>query len=340
MASRSVVHASQPVPHIAASRLRSLAVPLFIGLCGALLCTAWNIVSGRMAGDFTWPLRGAQLLLQGKDPYTSSLAPLPYLNNDPLFYPLPLVVCFIPFAWLPDAVVGGLVFGIVTAVMVWALQRAQKQVWWFLTSPMFVVSFFSTNWSPLILASYLVPVLLPFSIFKPQFLLPGLFIHRPRELVRCRSGWIAVVALTLVSFVLLPTWLQGWFHSLSHAHHPSPMLILPVGPFLLLALLRRSHLEARFFLLYALIPQLMLWYDQLPLLLVTRTRRDALLINGFGWLVGLTGWLMLGYYFWSSPLIIPFLGTFVPALVVVLRAPRQAEARAAIIPQDAPATSL
>ncbi|HEU5014527.1 MAG TPA: hypothetical protein VFT66_18530 [Roseiflexaceae bacterium] len=339
MASRSIVHGSLPVPQTAALRVRGLALPLVIGLCAALLCTAWNMLAGRMAGDFTWPLRGAQVLLQGKDPYAASLAPLPYLVQDPLYYPLPLVVCFIPFAWLPDAMVGGLVFGIITAVMVWALQRAQKPLWWFLTSPMFAMALLSTNWSPLILACYLVPALLPFSLFKPQFLLPSLVVYPPKELLRVWRGWMVIAVLTVASFMIFPAWLQGWLHAVAHAHHDPPSLLMPVGPLLLIALLRRKRQEARFFLVYTLTPQLVLWYDQLPLLLVARTRRDVLLMNGMGWLVGLAGWLVFGYYFLASPLIIPFLGTFVPALIVILCAPHQVEARAAVM-QDAPAAPL
>lgn len=315
-------------------RQRGLAVPLLLGLCAALLCTAWNMLSGRMAGDFTWPLRGAQLLLHGKDPYTSSLSPLPYLVDDPLFYPLPLVLCFIPLAWLPDSIIGGLVFGIITALMVWALQRSERPIWWFLTSPLFVIALVSTNWSPLITACYLVPALLPFSIVKPQFLLLGLVVHHPKELLRHRMWWLAVAVLVLISFVALPAWPQSWLGNIAQAHHPPPLLLMPVGPFLLLALLRWRRQEARFFLAYALVPQLVLWYDQLPLLLLAQTRRDALLMNGIGWLVLVIGWLVFGYYPLASLLLIPFLGTFVPALIVILRLPRKAAART--MPQHDP----
>jgi hypothetical protein len=62
----------------------------------------------------------------------------------------------------------------------------------------------------------------------------------------------------------------------------SPILVLPFGPLIVLALLRWQNREAWLLILMAVMPQRMV-YDQIPLLLTARTPRQLLLLVECSW---------------------------------------------------------
>jgi hypothetical protein len=60
--------------------------------------------------------------------------------------------------------------------------------------------------------------------------------------------------------------------------HRIPLAVLPFGPLIGLAALRWRHPDARRVLALACVPQVMLFYDQLPLILLARTFRQSLVL--------------------------------------------------------------
>jgi hypothetical protein len=138
-------------------------------------------------------------------------------------------------------------------------------------------------------------------------------------------GGLVIVALSLV---VLPRWPIEWLHAVrSLPGHPAPLLIARgAGLILLLAALRWRSPEGRLLLVSACVPQLPFFADQLPLMLVARTRTE---------LVGLTALSQVGFLAWftflgkdeayvpkAAPYVLAFI--FIPALVLVLRRPNSA----------------
>jgi hypothetical protein len=138
-------------------------------------------------------------------------------------------------------------------------------------------------------------------------------------------GGVVVFALSLV---VLPRWPLEWLHAVrSLPGHPAPLLIARgAGVVLLLAALRWKTPEARLLLVSACVPQLPFFSDQLPLMLVARTRKE---------LVGLAALSQVGFVSWflflsrdeayvpkAAPYVLAFI--FIPALILVLRRPNAA----------------
>jgi hypothetical protein len=135
-------------------------------------------------------------------------------------------------------------------------------------------------------------------------------------------GSIVVLVLSLIA---LPRWPIEWLHAIrSLPGHPAPILVLRgLGLVLLLAALRWRSPEGRLLLVSACVPQLLLFADQLPLLLVARTRGELVAITACSQ-VGFVVWFLLLkdgelYVLKAAPYVL--LSVFLPALITVLRRP-------------------
>ena len=107
--------------------------------------------------------------------------------------------------------------------------------------------------------------------------------------------------------------------------HPAP-IFTPGGVLLLLALVRWRRPEARLVAAMACVPQLMYFADQLPLWLVPRTRREAMLLSALSivaWAAALLIEVPAGRQpaFDSGPFVLA--GVYLPTLVMVLRRPNE-----------------
>ncbi len=285
----------------------ALVVGLAVGVANALWLTIWAAA----AWDFTWPLRGAQVLARGADPYAAPLPDLPY-EPSALYYPLPAVLAALPFSACPDWLAGTLFSALSAAVFAYGL--TQDQQWWrlsLLLSPAFVMAVRTVQWSPLLSAAAFLPALTPLWIAKPNIGLP-LLIFKPGQ-----RAVLGMLCFGLLSFVVLPTWPFGWLRHVAANIHVAP-ISTGVGPVLLLALLRWRTPEARLLIGMALVPQRLLFYDQLPLWLGVRSLHQSLVLSIAGW-VGMLGWTIWTGY---PPLnISPTWAVWIlymPALVLVL----------------------
>jgi hypothetical protein len=123
-----------------------------------------------------------------------------------------------------------------------------------------------------LLCLYLVPSALPLVLVKPNIAIPMVLTKFPSK-----HGLALTLAISLTSLALYPTWPLIWFSQLGGYQGVSPILVLPFGPLIVLALLRWQNREAWLLILMAVIPQRMV-YDQISLLLTARTPRQLLLL--------------------------------------------------------------
>jgi len=304
---------------VPATRLR-LIVAIAIGI----LCGVVAFLLQRRPGfwpDFVYPWTSARYLLEGRDPYVLLPGGLKEPFETPLLYPLPTVLAVVPFARLSMAAAGGVVMGLSSALLSFVLTRRGWHQLWMLASAPFVMAVNLGQWSPLVLVAALEPAVGALASLKPNIGLDA-FAYRP-SLKMLIGGAIVFLA----SLFVLPAWPLEWLHAVrSLPGHPAPILMARgAGLVLLLAALRWRTPEGRLLLVSACIPQLPFFSDQLPLLLVARTRLE---------LIGLTALSQVGFVLWFTFLkgdeaYVPKAGlyvlafVFVPALVLVLRRPNE-----------------
>jgi hypothetical protein len=317
-----------------------VAIAIMIGFAAANL-SLWHLIhTGGNAADYTWAWRGIRDLFAGHDPYVRAWLPGPlhYPANAPLYYPLPAVLSALPVAFFPASLAGALFVGFSFGLLAYALTNAS---WWpllMLASPSAYSAFESTQWSPLLLALTLLPLsgaLLP--LLKPNLGIPLAFWSGFSWRGLLLSGAVGLMSLTI-----LPTWPLDLLHNLGESRHTIPLLT-PYGLLLLLALVGIRRREGRLLLSMALFPQRMIFYDQLPLLLIARTKRQLLTLLATNW---------LGYEAWSfasglqsrhrvDDIIAPYtmLACYLPALVLVLWQARPSSVSAPIL-ENQPDISL
>jgi hypothetical protein len=301
---------------------RRILTALVIGLASAGLC--WFLLPYQLfpAGDLSWPLNGARALLAGQNPYHTAVAPVPEIDSDPLLYPLPAVLLVLPLAPLPDGAALVLFSGISGALLAFALTRDGFEGLIVLLGVPFLNAIYIGQWSPLLSAAVLLPVLSGVFAAKPT-LGAALWLARPSRL-----GLALGAGVLLVSLAVLPFWPLDWIANVRRgSHHQPPLLLLPIGPLLLLALLRWREERARLLLLMACVPQIFWFYDSLPLALVARSRRERLLLVFCSWAgllaIGLNPWLLQTRTAqgvrWAELAVL--LATYGPALLLVLGRP-------------------
>ena len=231
----------------------------------------------QLAKDFSWPWRAARLLLDGIDPYPVMQASGAYPYNVGLLYPLPAGLLAMPFAPFPPAVAGALFVGLSAALLAWALTKDQAQRLVLFASAPFCMAALLGQWSPILTAAALLPALQFAIAAKPNIGIVS-WVYRPSV-----AGALGAAALGVVALLFVPRWPLEWLEAVRGApRYRGPALSL-AGAFTLLGLLRARRREGRLFVAMALVPQLTLFYDQLPLWLVPSTVWRSLLLTGLSW---------------------------------------------------------
>ncbi|MEW5872279.1 MAG: hypothetical protein AB1894_23655 [Chloroflexota bacterium] len=250
-----------------------------IGLVSGGLCCLNLARREQLAADFTWPWRAANFLLEGKNPYIEIQPEGDYPFQTYFYYPLPAALAALPFAGLPAYLAGALFFGLSSGLLAWALlQDGWQRLPLFLSAP-YVVAAATAQWTPLIVAAGLLPAMNWLLACKPNLGL-ALFIYKPNKL-----GLALGLVFVALSLACLPSWPWDWLAVTKQlAGHPPPFLVLPLGPLLLLAALRWRKAGARLLLGLSLLPQLLFFYDQLPLWLLPRSFRAGLAYSALSWL--------------------------------------------------------
>jgi len=257
-----------------------LAIAFALGAWGAFIAYfALSTAPEHLAKDFSWPWRAAQALLARTNPYTVIQPTGPYPFNARFFYPLPAGIIAIPFAPLSPAIAGSTFVALSSGLLAFGLARTRDglaRLPLFASAP-FCMAALLAQWSPLMVAGAVMPSLQFLGAAKPNVALPC-FVYRPTV-----RGVVMGVILVAISFAFVPSWVLDWREALRHAPRYRAPITYFGGPILLLALLRWRRPEARTLLGMSLMPQLTLFYDQLPLWLVPTTVWRSFVLSALSW---------------------------------------------------------
>lgn len=282
--------------HIRESRLKappSWPVSLAIAAITALLAggIAWMSMSGTgQAKDFTLPWTAAQHLLAGRDPYVAMRPTGVYPFNVPFYYPLPAALLAVPFAVVPATVAGIAFVALSFGLTALALAREDLARLPILFGFPAVMAATLGQWSPLLVAATIVPAFQVVLPVKPT-LGAAAFMSRPSRL-----GVVLSIAIVAACFAIQPGWLVSWREAVSDAwgsYTPPVRWAGGAGVILLTVLWWWRDGDARLLALMALAPQLPLFYDQLLVHTVARSRREVWALVVSGWIGGL-GWALQG----------------------------------------------
>jgi hypothetical protein len=288
---------------------KRVLLSVFIAFVSGFFC--YNILKATASkGDFYLSAQLARDLVHGVELYSRPTGP------DTVPYPLTAALLALPLSFLPDPLASGVFMALICGLLTWLIVNSDKPWRWIvLTSWPFVYSLFFGQWTPLVMCLWFTPLVLPVLLVKPQISLPLVLTTKP--------GWrgiVLTVALGVLSLVVAPKWPWIWLSQLSgYKGILPPFFALPLGPLMLLAMIRWRRREAWLLLLMSLMPQRVV-YDQLALLLVASNWRDLTFLSVISWfslpaLLYFGGWLSLpgGWQLWILAI------HYIPALLVVLR---------------------
>lgn len=297
-------------------------IAIAAGLWGAGLALAFMSRRG-FYPDFLAFWFAARAFVHGLDPYIVTPSEAPYFVNDKFFYPFPSVLAIVPFAGFPLAVAGALFFGVSSALLAFAVTRDDyARLPLFLGFP-YVMAASLGQWAPLIMAAVLLPGLGFLAVCKPNI---GVALAAARPTKAAIYGGAAVL---VASLIFDPSWPGKWLANLRTMEgHPPPLFTL-AGVGLLLAAIRWRREDARLVLAMAAVPQLPMFADQLPLMLVARTRVEAMVLALLSHVGGLL-WIKThtpGAHPSANAALFVLAFVYYPALVLVLRRPNDGSLR-------------
>ncbi len=271
-----------------------------------------------IAGDYHWALSMARDLLAMKDPYdfipSALLVP----------YPLPVVLFGFPFLWLPYKLAAAIFFGLSSGLLAYSILHSDR-LWRLLTfvSLPYVYALLFVQWSPLIMATWYIPILAPMlALIKPQTALP-IALNRIT-----RKGLILAGVILLLSLLIYPTWPFRWYALTRDFEYIIPIITLPLGPMLLLSAFFWKRPEARVLLISAFLPYRGA-YDILPLSIVPQSLYQMIFITVIPWAVSII-WPKVAFNLLKSPHIVPIL--FLPALLAILWEAARSDPRLRFLP--------
>jgi hypothetical protein len=243
-----------------------------VGIVAAVMSFALIARPG-YPSDFYQFWMGARTLLVGGNPYATSAPSLMNPGGDVALYPLPTLLFLAPFALAPLAVAGGLFMGLSSGLAAWGIARTGVERLPIFASAPFLLALSLGQWSPLLVATLLVPAISGLIVLKPNVGVAA-WIARPSW----KSALVAV-AIVALSLLIRPGWPAEWLHNISGREEKFMPLLRPGGFLLAAGLLAWKRPEGRLFLGLIVVPQALFFYDQLLLWLVPRTLRQSLLLS-------------------------------------------------------------
>lgn len=300
---------------------RRIAIAIVIGLCAAYL--AWPGVGVVGASDFNQLWYAARALLAGGSPYAAVGPGKTFDWPFPLFYPLPAVLAAVPFTVLSAAGASMLFSAIAAALLVWVFTRNAPYRLAAVLSFSFYYAAAISQWSPLLIASVLIPGLGFLLVVKPTIGL-ALWLYRPH--------WQAVAGgtlLLLVSLVVRPEWPLEWMQTFGAGSHIRGPITMLGGPLILLALLRWRRPEARLLVALACVPHTTLLYEALPLFLVPASWGQSLALVALNWVAQIAVITLQPYDSladrarMSATVSVALL--YLPCLIMILRRPNEGD---------------
>jgi hypothetical protein len=276
-----------------------IATSGLIGLIAGAYCYFLNHALHQGAGDFGWSVHLAQRFLARQNPYDTPLEQYPFTAAQFAF----------PFVRLRPEVAAGVFYGLSSFLLALGLTRnGYHRLLIFLAYP-YWVGLVTVQWCTVITAAAFFPLLLPVTMAKPQV---GLPVFLTRLTLR---GFLACVAVGLLSLILLPRWPLMWMGQLGYYQHFFAVLVLP-GPLILLAVLRYRDRDARLLLITSVMPQRW-FFDSFILWLIPQARGEILVTVCFSWAAGIWRWYHQPTSFTQVGRWI-VLSTYLPMLALVL----------------------
>jgi hypothetical protein len=285
---------------------------------------AFSAIMAARAGavpDFMYPWTAARFFLDGQNPYAmmpgDPARPPPF--DTPFFYPFTTVLALLPLGRLALPLAVGLFFGLASALLAFAITRDGLWRLHVFASAPFVVAATLGQFAPLLMVIAFSPWAGFLATLKPNL---GLALLARRPTLRAALVCAAFIA---ISIALFPGWIPDWWENIreeakGQGNHILPIL-QPGGVLLLLALLSWRRTAGRLVVAMALVPQVLFFYDQLPLWLVPRTRQQS---------IALTASSQLGFILWyllrtegnsmvlsAYPYVLALV--YLPALIITLR---------------------
>lgn len=307
-----------------------IVIAILVGTLGGLYCYFSLKASGgpRPADDFTWHWLAARALIEGKNPYVVITAGGPYQLDAPYVYPLTTAIAAVPFAlFLAPAAAAATWIGAGSALMAFAVtKKGYTRLLMFFSMP-YIWAANAGQFSPILVAACLLPWLGFIAPVKPQIGIVSL-LYKPS-----RIAWIGAIAFIVLSLAIDPSWPREWLAVLPHrvpGVYRSPVTVLG-GPLLLLAILKWKRTDARLLLMMSLVPQNMLFYDQLLLWLIPRTRNELMILG----ILSMVAPLIASFFLPPGPLNIRGVNqayapvivalVYLPCLLMVLRRNHESE---------------
>lgn len=263
-------------------------------------------------------------LLNGTNPYDVVGPGRLFEWNFPLLYPLPALVLASPLTLASLRGCIGLFAALSSGLLVFVLTRDGWQRLPLIASCPLLYAMGLVQWSPLLTASALIPMLGFVFVAKPT-IGAALWLYRP-------TLWAVIggALLVMVSIAIRPSWIGEWTATLPSATHMVRPIAHGGGPLLVLALLRWRRPEARLLFALACVPQTALLYETVPLFLIPATWTESIFFTALSW-VALAVWrqMALPEYFPDDVLlsvrliVVPLL--YLPCLIMVLRRPNVGE---------------
>ena len=303
---------------------------------------------GGTAGDYTWYWRAARALMDGHSPYAVIKPVGPYPFDVGFNYPMTMAMFMVPFAKLSPALGAAIVMGIGTLLLAFGITREGFGRLAVFGSVPFFVCLESGQVAPLVAAAALIPAVSWLSSMKPNIGLASVAYNPEFKVI------VLNIIVLVVSVVMFPHWPAEWLDMIRHrtpGNYGSPLMI-PGGFILLFALIRWKRPEARLLAVMSLVPQSLLFTDQLMLWLVPKTRNESMILSILSFPAMLIGAGLVGahanvaaYTRSMGPPILAFL--YLPCLIMVLRRPNEGQipewpflrrGRRSHLHQDDPAT--
>lgn len=270
--------APNPLPAWAA-----VLVALVVGAASAAVIL-WRAQHDARPSDVDQLWFAARALLAGHDPYALIGPGRAFDWEWPLYYPLPAAVLFLPFAPFP-VIVARLALGAVAgAGLAYLVARYDWRWLVIFASKAYYLNVWYVQWGAVLMLPLFLPWLGVLFAAKPTNGAAMLAAFRDWRAVRVAI--VAALVPVVIAFALHPAWLARWLGVMQSAEHFRPFVLMPGGFLLVLAALRWRDWQGRLLLGLAVIPQTLLQYGALPLLLVPRQRWGSVVLVACTFLPG------------------------------------------------------
>ena len=263
-----------------------------------------------VGSDMRPPYCYASQILQGNDPYGPACQFQRWLGIGGELHtanPLTTAMVMLPFVsagldlHAASALILGLSYALLAGALFWG--GGLHRLLLLLALPS-ISALWKSQWSPLLLATALLPACLPLTLIKPHMGLPIALTRMTR--------WRAVGCVAFLGITLAwdPTWPLRWLPQ-TRTHDGYVPLLTVSGSLLLLGLWRWRDPDMRYLLLCALVPQKP-WYDGVVLGAVLRTRNEVRVWIVCSWISPFVGGSLP--FWWGSELI----WLYVPVCIMLL----------------------